>query len=165
MKWWVSKVIRDLFSQLRAAVSTTKSRGTKPNYFKEERCAALWELLIHDPWQGISDPRVSEASRNSALNVLGNLFSPLGAMKHTISEISFFRRWTKNSRDSLYRNICCIAVVWNWTHSISKVCLYRIFSILALQGFWTLSKCTHMVFWLECFWSKMFMLLHEASVC
>ena len=31
---------------------------------------------------------------------------------------------TKISRSSLYCNICFIAVVWNRTHSIFKVCLY-----------------------------------------
>ena len=29
----------------------------------------------------------------------------------------------KNSCDAFYCDICCTAVVWNWTHSISKVCL------------------------------------------
>ena len=30
----------------------------------------------------------------------------------------------KFAHDSLYYDICFIAVVWNWTFNISKVCLY-----------------------------------------
>lgn len=34
-------------------------------------------------------------------------------------------RETKKSFDPFYCNICFIAVVWNQTHSTSKVCLYK----------------------------------------
>ena len=33
---------------------------------------------------------------------------------------------TKNLFDSLYYHICFIPVVWNWTYSISEVCLCRV---------------------------------------
>ena len=36
----------------------------------------------------------------------------------------------KNSCDSLYCEICFIAVVWNQTHNISEVCLYIYYSVL-----------------------------------
>lgn len=33
---------------------------------------------------------------------------------------------TKNLCDWLYCSICCIAVIWNWTYSISEVCLFSL---------------------------------------
>lgn len=41
----------------------------------------------------------------------------------------------KNPLDSLYCVICFIAMIWNWTHSVSEVCLYPAQSLCFATSF------------------------------
>lgn len=76
----ISKDRRVLFySQIRATVSTTKSKGNKPISGREgvllawscySTAAYLWSFSMR------------QVSKNHALNVLDNLFCPLGAVKN-----------------------------------------------------------------------------------
>ena len=54
---------------------------------------------------------------------VGAIFPTAFALQYTVNTIFMCTGKPKNSRDSLC-DICFNVVVWNWTHSISKVCLY-----------------------------------------
>lgn len=114
----ISKDMRVLFySQIRATVSTTKSKGNKPISGREgvllawscySTAAYLWSFSMR------------QVSKNHALNVLDNLFCPLGAVKNIPFQKLASLVNKQKSYDTLYCNICCIAEVWNWIHNILR---------------------------------------------
>lgn len=101
-----------LYSQGRAAVSTTRSKGTRTisgraGVLRPWRCS-LWRAVY------FRSSGVREVSKNSALNVLCSVLSPLGAVKNTpFQKLVSSEDKPKNPWGSLYGNICWIAVVWN----------------------------------------------------